>query len=415
MLGSGVAGYLIGRPADRVDTPTRTATVTQPTPAAPAPAAPATPAAPTTPVAAPTAPASATPTSTAPVPLPQPAAAPDEPFAYRRFALDSSRAEGEACLAFNKPLATSNVNYADYVTITPEVKSALRVVDDRLCIGGLAYGENYKVRLRTGFPGRDGVKLDEDKDVEVALGARPAVVTLPGKGFILPRGSAAGLPITTINVSQVGIAVYRVNERAIMGFARDRYDATYPGSQPITEPWGLYSWLSGTNGALQWRGTMEVRNVANQPVTTAFPIRETVQDWKPGTYFIVAWNAAQPPARSYEEAEEQNASGQATGMWVMDTDIALTTFTGDDGLNVFARSLQTAKPLANLEVTLLSRGNEPMAKAMTDEAGRVLFAAGLLKGRGAARAGAVMASDAASRISRASSSARRRSTSPTAA
>ena len=43
----------------------------------------------------------------APVPLPQPAAAPDEPFGYRRFALDTSRAEGEACLAFNKPLATT--------------------------------------------------------------------------------------------------------------------------------------------------------------------------------------------------------------------------------------------------------------------------------------------------------------------
>ena len=78
----------------------------------------------------------------------------------------------------------------------------------------------------------------------------------------------------------------------------------------------------------------------------------------------------------------------------MDTDIALTTFSGDDGLNVFARSLQTALPLAGLEVVLLSRGNEPMAKLMTDEAGRVLFAAGLLKGRGAARAGAVMASNA---------------------
>ena len=37
MLGSGVAGYLIGRPADRVDTPPRTATVTQPAPAAAAP------------------------------------------------------------------------------------------------------------------------------------------------------------------------------------------------------------------------------------------------------------------------------------------------------------------------------------------------------------------------------------------
>ena len=95
----------------------------------------------------------------------------------------------------------------------PEVKSALRVVDDRLCIGGLAYGQDYTVRLLAGFPGSNGAKLNDEMKVDVALGARPAVVTLPGKGFILPRGTTAGLPITTINVSKVGIAVYRVNER----------------------------------------------------------------------------------------------------------------------------------------------------------------------------------------------------------
>ena len=49
----------------------------------------------------------------------------------------------------------------------------------------------------------------------MALGPRPAVVTLPGKGFILPRGTAAGLPITTVNVAKLGIAVYRVNERGL--------------------------------------------------------------------------------------------------------------------------------------------------------------------------------------------------------
>ena len=88
--------------------------------------------------------------------------------------------------------------------------------------------------------------------------------------------------------------------------------------------------MNDRNGALQWKGTMEVRNVTNQPVTTAFPVRETVQDWKPGTYFVVAWNAAQPPASSYEEEENQGGNGSATGMWVMDTDIALTTFSGDE-------------------------------------------------------------------------------------
>ena len=384
MLGSGITGYLIGKPGDSVDQappPARTATTAPP--AATPPASPATPPAAPTPAR-----------SMAPTPAAQPAAAPNEPFAYRRLAIDSSRPEAEACLSFNKPLATGDVKYADYVRISPEVKSALRVVDDRLCIGGLTYGQDYTVRMLAGFPGSDGAKLSDEMKVDVALGARPAVVTLPGKGFILPRGTTAGLPITTINVSKVGIEVYRVNERAIDRFANDRYDASFPGSEPITESWSLRGWLNGTNGVRQWRGTMEVRSPPNQPVVTAFPIRETIKDWKPGAYFVVVWNAAKPPSRSYDDDDDDSSGGSAAGMWVMDTDIALTSFTGQDGLNVFARSLQSAQPLAGLELVLLTRGNEPVAKAITAADGRVNFAAGLLKGRGAAEAFAVMASDA---------------------
>ncbi|HEX9556439.1 MAG TPA: hypothetical protein VF991_08095, partial [Reyranella sp.] len=355
MLGSGIAGYLIGRPADSVDQapPSRTATTTVP--------------------AAPSAPRPTTPT--APTPVVQPTA-PNEPFAYRRLSIDSSRPEAEACLAFNKPLATGDVKYGDYVRISPEVKSAVRVVDDRLCIGGLAYGQDYTVRMLAGLPGSDGAKLSDEMKVDVALGARPAVVTLPGKGFILPRGTTVGLPITTVNVSKVGIEVYRVNERAIDRFANDRYDASFPGSEPITQSWSLRGWLNGTNGVRQWRGTMEVRNPPNQPVVTAFPIRETIKDWKPGAYFVVVWNTAKPPSRN-DDDDDESSGGTAAGMWVMDTDIALTSFTGQDGLNVFARSLQSAQPLAGLEVVLLTRGNEPVAKAITAADGRVNFAAGL--------------------------------------
>ncbi len=201
MLGSGIAGYLIGKPSDSVDRPAPTRSVAAP-PIVP----------PTTPPPASTPPAPA-PQSAAPAPLPQPPALPTDPFAFRRVGVDSSRSEAEACLAFNKPLATGDVKYADFIRIEPEAKTALRAVDDRLCIAGLTYGQDYTVKLLAGFPGRDGQKLRDEQSVSVALGARPAVVTLPGKGFILPRGSAAGLPVTTINVSKVGISVYRVNER----------------------------------------------------------------------------------------------------------------------------------------------------------------------------------------------------------
>lgn len=386
MLGSGIAGYLIGRPGDSVDRPVPARTASTQTPgAAPAPTPASTPPQSTAPSGTP---------SAAPTPIAQPPVPPTEPFSFRRVGVDSSRSEAEACLAFNKPLATGGVTYGDFIHVQPEAKTALRVLDDRLCIAGLTYGQDYTVKLLAGFPGGNNEKLRDEQNVSVALGARPAVVTLPGKGFILPRGSAAGLPVTTINVSKVGISVYRVNERGIDRFSADRYyDVSFPGSEPITEPWSLRSWLNGSNGAEQWSGSMEVRNVPNQAVVTAFPIRETIQDWKPGAYFVVVWNAAKPPARDYDD--DESTSGAAAGLWVIDTDIGLTSFSGDDGLNVFARSLQTAQPLQGIEVVVLSRGNEPIGKAVTGPDGRASFAAGLLKGSGAAEPVAVMAQDPA--------------------
>jgi uncharacterized protein YfaS (alpha-2-macroglobulin family) len=385
MLGSGIGGYLIGKPTDSVDKaapPTRTATATPPSPQAPTPA-PQVPAAQhpaPTPAALPT-------TTTAP-------AAPAEAFAYRRLSIDNSAAEADSCLFFNKPLATGGtVKYADYVRIAPEVKSALRVVDDKLCIGGLAYGQDYSVTLLSGFPSADGSRLADERKVELALGPRPAVITLPGKGFILPRGTAAGLPITTVNVAKLALSVYRVNERGLDKFI-DRYDASFPGTEPNTEIYTLRQWLNGDNGKRIWRGTMDVRNVLNQPITTAFPIRETVQDWKPGAYFVVAWNAADGSIRENDSGDDDDSGKTVAGMWVMDTDIALTTLTGRDGLTVFARSIASAQPLPEHEVVLLSRGNEPIGKAVTGADGRATFPAGLLRGRGAAEATSVMVTDA---------------------
>jgi uncharacterized protein YfaS (alpha-2-macroglobulin family) len=393
MLGSGIAGYLIGKPGDSLDKappPTRTAT-------APAPTSPPPPPAPQAPVAQRPAPTPAALPAPAPAPTP---VAPVEAFGYRRLSLDNSATEGEACLFFNKPLTVGDaVKYADYVRIAPEVKPALRVVDDKLCIGGLAYGKDYSVTLLNGLPSADGSKLADERKVELALGPRPAVVTLPGKGFILPRGTAAGLPITTVNVAKVGLSVYRVNERGLDRFAQGYYSgygSVFPGTEPATESYVLRSWLNGDNGKRIWRGTMEVRNVLNQPVTTAFPIRETVEDWKPGAYYVVAWNAANDPIKDASDDDEESESKKTVaGMWVMDTDIALTTLTGRDGLTVFARSIASAQPLPEAEIVLLSRGNEPIGKAVTDAAGRATFAAGLLRGRGAAEASVVMVTDAA--------------------
>ena len=107
MLGSGITGYLIGKPGDSVDQtppPPRTAIAVPPA------------VAPTAPQRGPAGSARSGAVDGAHPGRPA-GRRPQQPFAYRRVAIDSSRPEAEACLAFNKPLATGDVKYADYVRI----------------------------------------------------------------------------------------------------------------------------------------------------------------------------------------------------------------------------------------------------------------------------------------------------------
>jgi uncharacterized protein YfaS (alpha-2-macroglobulin family) len=124
---------------------------------------------------------------------------------------------------------------------------------------------------------------------------------------------SAGLPITTVNIAKLGISVYRVNERGL-----DRSSAllrrTSPAPSRSPNRGRCAQWLTATTASACWRGTMEVRNVPEPAGDTAFPIRETVKDWKPGAYFVVMWNAAQPPAR--DEDDDEAPTGATTGMWV---------------------------------------------------------------------------------------------------
>ena len=174
MLGSGIAGYLIGKP-DRLRRHGSTARPHGNCTGTDAAAAAAAPQRPPRRVRA----HAGRPADDSPAP-----AAPAEAFAYRRLSIDNSAAEAEACLFFNKPLATGDtVKYADYVRIAPEVKSALRVVDDKLCIGGLTYGQDYSVTLLAGLPSADGSKLADERKVELALGPRPAVDHPAGQGL----------------------------------------------------------------------------------------------------------------------------------------------------------------------------------------------------------------------------------------
>ena len=130
-----------------------------------------------------------------------------------------------------------------------------------------------------------------------------------------------------------------------------------------------------------WEGELAIANELNKEVTTSFPVDEALPDRKPGVYVLTA-----QPKDDRSDAWESRAT-----QWFVVSDIGLSTYTGQDGLNVFARSLGTAKPIAGVELTLLAKNNEILGTATTDADGRATFNPGLTRGEGGMAPAVLMA------------------------
>ena len=82
-----------------------------------------------------------------------------------------------------------------------------------------------------------------------------------------------------------------------------------------------------------------------------------LRDRAPGAYLLVAAPDEREIAglEDYGYGLDVGARAPRT-RWVVETDLALTTLQAAGGLDVFARSLDTAQPAAGVEVALVSEG-----------------------------------------------------------
>jgi hypothetical protein len=290
-------------------------------------------------------------------------------FEYIRYAIDTSDVTPRACLSFTAPLDPS-VDYSPYVALDPPAPTALSVSGQTLCIGGLQFGEERDLVLRSGLPSADGRSLASEERTPVDFGDRPAYVTFAGSGVILPRRDADGLAIETVNVDVVDIQVKRINDRALV------FKRITEGNAVAEGDWGyLYGEEDPWDVAeLIWDGEMAIEGPRNAPVTTVFPLATAIGQLEPGAYFV--------EATQHKDGESYAGQPASARRWILFTDLALTTYRGTDALDVVLRSLQTARPLANAELSLLARNNEILATARTDRSGRVRFPGEVMRGDG---------------------------------
>lgn len=269
------------------------------------------------------------------------------------------------CVRLSEELVKTGVDYAQFVTVDGRAPKAVEAKGRQICVEGLEHGRHYDVAFRAGLPAAIGEVISSPVALSIYVQDRAPSARFTGDSFVLPAGTRRGIPLVSINMDVAELKLYRIGDRSLAQLLS--------GYQFLRQLDGYdISSISDQMGEPVWEGRMEIASELNKEVTTSFPVDEALPERKPGVYILTA-----QPVDDRSESYQSRAT-----QWFVVSDIGLSTYTGQDGLNVFVRSLSTAKPIQGAELTLLARNNEILGSALTDAEGRASFNPGLTRGEG---------------------------------
>ncbi|MEA2983196.1 MAG: alpha-2-macroglobulin, partial [Alphaproteobacteria bacterium] len=301
----------------------------------------------------------------------------DHGFRLLDYSVDADSASPRACFQFSEALPGKRADFSPFVAVAGQDKLALSADDRQLCIEGLKHGERYSVTLRAGLPSTVKETLAKSADLTIYVRDRKAMARFAGKAYVLPRTGQRGIPVVSVNTRAVGINVYRISDRNLIETVLGRDFQRNLYSYEIER-------LTESRGLKVWSGELAVEQTLNAEITTAFPVDQAIGDMTPGVYVMTV------EAKGIAADDSDALSTQ----WFIVSDIGLAAYSGNDGINVFVNSLATTEPRGQVEVRLMSRGNEILSTKKTDAAGRLAFEAGLSRGEGALAPAMLVASDA---------------------
>ncbi|WDE12614.1 alpha-2-macroglobulin family protein [Thalassomonas haliotis] len=214
---------------------------------------------------------------------------------------------------------------------------------------------SYDVTIYQGLTAANGQALGKTKNTSVKTSRLEPSINFDTTGAFLTQGLGNGLPVVSVNVEQVDINFFRVQEKERQRFLREIANHNYY--------WGVER-LSRL-GELVYSGRYQLDVPKNTRAKRSIDIEGISELAAPGMYLAVMAKAG-----GYEKHQV---------MWFSVTDIGLHARFYDNQLDVYASSLTTGKALSQIEVSLVNRKGEILQQNLTSPDGQASFASNLSK------------------------------------
>ena len=271
-----------------------------------------------------------------------------------------------ACIVFNLPPSRRNdFHPEDWVRLDPPVPdAAITREGDEICISGLPLATTTRAILRQGMPGEGGLAMKAEATAALAMGNRSPLLAFDSRMFLLPRGQAPRIVLTSSNVSSVKLGIVLFTERTLL---------PWTVQNTLGKPMEGYlaDQLGSDQARVVWSGKAAIPSFAtNARMHTVLPLPADAMK-TPGLYAVTVQPDDGQPGDVTEAVQP-----------VLQTDLAPTVWRGGDGLTVQVRGYSDAQPRPGVALRLMAHNNDILAETRTDADGLAHFAAPLLHGEG---------------------------------
>ena len=263
-------------------------------------------------------------------------------------------------------------NIKNFISLSPAVRYEVEVEPGYILIKSQNFSidEQYEVTVKEGLMGKIGGKLKYEFSQPVSFAeVQPTIRFYDEKEFYLSGKGSRNIQVAILNIPKVTITVTKLYENNIIkylsggGYGEYYYDYEY-------DDYYYYNSADvGSLGDVVYTKEVETsvlpRKGSNRVLTLDF---EDKLSENQGVYVI-------------EVTSEDQYWLRATKMLAI-SDIGLIVKEGKNNITVFANSLKTAQPLANVTVKFIGRNNQESFRARTDADGVAVYEFAGLKAPG---------------------------------
>ena len=267
--------------------------------------------------------------------------------------------EGRLTVNTSQQLDLSGIK--NHVSITPEIEYIIEIQPQGFVLVSEDFDmkEKYTVLIEKGMPGSLGGTLKHEYKKEISFGQLKPSIKFANRDRVYLSGNGnKNIAINIINIENIHVKVFKLYaNNMIHGLSSSDYYYDYHSDEYIH---GYNYWEVERMSDMIWETDIATETLPREGNKYLYNIDfEDRFSQFPGVYMVKVFS-------------EQD-------YWLKDhllisiSDIGLMTKVGKNYVTVFANSIKTAEPLANVKLDFIGRNNQTTGTATTDDNGIAKF------------------------------------------